>query len=457
MHHRRTRPPKTPRLLVLCLLAASACDQYVGCAPILTTDAGQLEFHDQAITVGAGLRLRQPSPLIEGARWCPAIRCGADVDGCEDDDGDKLPDAAVAACFDAVVSGPAMSDGPCLRMMGPGRASWAFSAVPCAAADNGYAAADDAYAWDIVAPAEVTASFSAPGDAFAIRSLVDSDGAPLPDADALQPEQVANAVADTPVPFAVVLRHPDHEAAVGWNPTNWDVLVSPQQGEPPEVSLEDFGLLTVTIAADARAHIAIVARPEAGVTQTLDVGVVAGVAASELSSLRIVAAYAEAPEDSGLVHGPVAGARAVVQTADGRRVYGADVSWSITEGSVPLWRDESLPWTPDYIALAERDGASCHEPPKRSRQYVATVRAELDGLSDEVSVQWTEAPPQDGPLGSLGDIFSDPPERSERCAGPGFPPQSGCACTTKKTSTPVGMLALFALGALAFSRRRSRR
>ncbi|MBL4686838.1 MAG: hypothetical protein JKY37_19730 [Nannocystaceae bacterium] len=434
------------------LVGVGACDEYVGCAPVLTTQDGQLEFHDQAITVGACLRLRHPAPLLEGARWCPAVRCGTDVEGCEDDDDEKIPDAAVAACFDSELSGPVLEESPCLRMSGPGEASWVFTAVPCAASDRGYAPASDHIEWSVLSVDEVSAHLQSPGDAFALRSLLDVNGDPLSDGDALAPGDIAHAVAGSPVPFAVVLRHPDHDAAVGWNPTNWEIEVEATTGPAPKVEFEDLGLLTVTIDAGAEARISIVPGPDAMVQRTIEVGVVAGVAAEDLVSLEVLAAYAPAPEDSDLVHGPVAGARAIVRDDRGVAVYGAEVTWSVLDGALPVWRDASIAWTADYVALAERDGASCHEPPERSQRYDATIEAQLGDLSGLASVSWTELPPESGLFGGLGELFSDPPGDSENCLGPGFPAAGGCSCTTSDRS-PVG-LGVFVLLALGLARRR---
>lgn len=449
-------------VIALALLGASACDEHIGCAPVLTTDKGQLELHDQAITVDACRRLREPAPLLEGAIWCPAVKCGGDVAGCEDDEGDKLADGTVAACFEQTLSGPVERDDPCLRMTEPGEASWSFAAVPCAAQQDGYAPADDRIGWSVVGVDEITAHLQSPGDAFALRSLVDEDGEPLPDDDALAPGDVAYAVADTAVPFAVVLEHPDHDVAVGWNSPLWDVVAEAVSGPEPELRWEDLGLVTVTIAAGAEARLSLVPGPDAGVERTVPIGTVIGVAPDALTSLEVVAGFAPPPDESGLKHGPVAGARAIVVTADGNPVYGANVQWEILEGELPLWRDETLPWTADYVALGELDGAACHDPVERTRTFEATVEASLGDLSDEVSVQWTEAAPDDGLFGALGDLFDpdDPPPKSTHCQGPGFPDEAqGCGCTAqnaKSTPTIAGMLLLL-IAFRRLSRRRTRR
>ena len=260
------------------------------------------------------------------------------------------------------------------------------------------------------------------------------------------------------MPFAVVLQHPDHEAAVGWNAPFWDVTAEAVTGPEPEVRWEDLGLVTVTLAAGAEARLSLVPGPDAGVDRTIPIGTVIGVAPDDLSSLEVVAAFAPSPDESGLKHGPVAGARAIVRTAGGEPVYGADVQWEVLEGELPLWRDEAAPWTADYTALAELDGAACHDAVERPRTFEAVVEASLGDLSDEVRVQWTEAPPDEGLFGSLGDLFDkdDPPPKSTHCQGPGFPDEGrGCGCTAqnaKSTPTIAGMLLL-----LVALRRRTRR
>jgi len=448
--------------IALVLLGSGACDEFVGCAPVLTTDNGQLELHDQTLTVGACRRLREPAPLLEGARWCPAVRCSGDVTGCENDEGDKLVDEVVAACFEQTLAGPVERDEACLRMVEPGDARWSFDVQPCDARREGYSPSDDGIGWSIVGVDRVEAHLQSPGDAFALRSLVDEDGAPLSAEDALGPGDVAYAVADTAVPFAVVLEHPDHEAAVGWNPLDWEVLAEVESGPAPVVQWQDLGLVTVTLSAGVEASLELVPGPDAGVDRPMRLGTVVGVAPDALASLEVVAAFAPPPDDSDLVHGPVAGARAIVRTADGDPVYGADVQWEVREGELPLWRDEALPWTADYVALAELDGAACHDVPDRPRAFEAVIGASLGELADQARVEWIEAPPDEGLLGSLGDLFGDddPPPKSDRCQGPGFAdaPRAGCGCTaTNERSTPAWAGMLLVLGLAVRRRRLSRR
>lgn len=441
----------------LVLLSVGACDESVGCAPVLTTQGGQLEFHDQAITVGACQRLRESAPLLVGAQWCPALRCGADVPGCENDDGDKLSDEAVAACFEPTLSGPVAQEEPCLRMTDAGEVTWSFRARPCAATDAGYEPADDQLRLTVVDVEPVQAHLESPGDAFALRSLVDDNGDALTDDAALSPGTTARIVADTEVHLAAVLVHPDHDQAVGWNPTEWRVDAQTLAGEPAQVELMDLGLVALTLSAGARTSLTLVPEAGAGVGRSIPLGEVIGVDPDELVTLQLVAAFAPPPDDSPLPHGPVAGARAVLRTEQGDAVYGAQVQWSVLAGALPVWRDEALPWGADYVALAERDGASCHEPPAGPQQYEATIGVEFGELSDQRLVVWTVVPEDAGLFGSLGDLFDEPPAQSPNCQGPGFASESGCSCATTTSTPPWAWVLVVGLAAVRFRRRKSRR
>ena len=76
-----------------------------------------------------------------------------------------------------------------------GEATWSFAAMPCAAQQDGYEPADDRIGWSVVGVDGITAHLESPGDSFALGSLVDEEGEPLPDDDALAPGDVAYAVA----------------------------------------------------------------------------------------------------------------------------------------------------------------------------------------------------------------------------------------------------------------------
>lgn len=441
--NQRRRRRSALRAAGLGLLFAAGCDEYVGCAPVLTTEAGQLELHDQVVTVGACRRLRAPAPLVEGARWCPAVQCHPDVPGCENDDDEKLPDEVVAACFETTLSGPVEAEDPCLRMTGPGQAVWTFTARDCPARDVGYAPEDDRYAWSIVAWEEVDAHFESPGDAFARDGLVDGNGDPLPTEDALAPGDVAQVLADVEVPLAVVLRHPEHDAAVGWNPEDWDAAVTDSSGGDVAVRWEPSGVAWVR--ADAAAQGTVVVSRSDDPSRTWTVGTVRGVAEANLVELEVVVGHAPPQgEDGEGPPGPPAGARAVLRTGDGTPVYGAPVRWTVTDGALPLWRDETMPWTGDYVALAERDGAACHDAPDQTLELEAAVEARFGPLSDRATMTWIVEPPDAGLLQGLAELFGrgpEPPPQSERCAGPGFDELGGCGgCRQGSGGAPALLL-----------------
>ncbi|MEX1364139.1 MAG: MYXO-CTERM sorting domain-containing protein [Nannocystaceae bacterium] len=105
-----------------------------------------------------------------------------------------------------------------------------------------------------------------------------------------------------------------------------------------------------------------------------------------------------------------------------RVVYGVPVEWTVTEGVLPLWRDDERAWGADYVALADEEGRRCHPAPERERSYRAGLRA-------EVVIEWDE---QGAEAQSLGDeviagLLGDGFERSPLCEGPGFE-AAGCGC-----------------------------
>jgi len=440
--HYRTAPSPRPRRslrlpLATTLLLLAACDDYITCTPVLKTEQGQLELQDTTSVVrGTCGRLREPAPLLVGTRWCPVFGCGNEVPGCviDDDPPTLLTTDDVAACFAHDVVG-GTTDGPCLRVDTPGELRWTFTAVDCPANNLGFFPSDDSLVLPVVDTTEVFAHLDVPGDAFARRSLVDTDGKPLPPSLQLVPGDVAHVLADEPVQLAAVLTHPDL-GDVGWNPLDFTLHAMVDDVERP-LEHDALGVIELTLAAGEHMELWL----ERG-DETLALGEVEGVAAEELTSLEVIAGFTGNEEDPGIPFG----ARAVARAGD-RIVYGVPVDWTVTEGVLPLWRDPERPWGPDYIALVDEDGLRCHAPPeKERRRFRARLRATFGELETEGILEWSEDPEEDGSLGEeVAEFFKgDGAKRSPLCEGPGFA-KDGCGCRSGSEGG-LGALTLVLLG-----------
>lgn len=428
---RRLRLPVATSLLLL-----AACDDYIGCTPVLKSEQGQLELQDHRVVRGACGRLREPAPLLVDTRWCPVLACDPELPGCvlDEESGERLAADDVAACFDHAVTG-ATVDGDCWRVNAPGELRWTFTPKDCPASELGFSPTADALVLPVVETTEVFAHLDVPGDAFARRSLVNADGTPLPLSPQLSPGDVVYVLADHPMELAAVLTHPEL-GDVGWNPDGFTLRATVDDAEQP-VELDAMGVVSVTLAAGERMELWL----ERG-DETLALGEVEGVAAEALTGLEVIAGFTGNEDDPGIPFG----ARAVARAGE-RLVYGVPVDWTVTEGVLPLWRDAERPWGPDYIALVDEDGLRCHAPPEKERKhYRARLRATYGELEAEATLEWSEDPEEDGSLGQEVAEFlrGDGTERSPLCEGPGFADE-GCGCRSRGEGR-LGALALLVLG-----------
>ena len=437
----------------MALLLLAGCDRHLGCEPVLRTEAGQLEIAAPDVVVGACDSIRDVGPVLVGTRICPHLACGEDVEGCVVEDDVRIEPELVAECFVPAVQGPAALDDDCVVIEDVGTVTWSFQAQPCAANDGGYAPASDRVSLPTVAIDEVSARLESPGDAFARRALDPGPAPSFPEDAAIVPGGIVQVLADSDVPLAVVLDHPDHDNAVAWHPSAWSAELVTTDGDMIGARWSGAGLLVVNIPAAVEADVAIVLDDA-----RVPVGRVRGVAEADLVSLEVAAGYAPAGDDDG-EHGPPIGARAIWRTADRAPVYGVPVEWEVTEGAFPVWRGEEEAWGPDYIALMDEEAQACHDPPeKKKRTFHGTLVATRGDFEAEVDLVWTEDP-QDESLGEeIGELFvGDGRRDSERCEGPGFPP-AGCSCAT---ATSPGRWAAMApwivVIAFALTRRRQRR
>lgn len=442
MTHRRKE------LIGAVLVVVAGCDRHLGCEPVLRTTGAQLELLAPDTIVGACDSIRDVGPVLVGTRVCPTLRCSTDVPGCDLGDDERLDSALVTECFVPAVQGPATLDADCLVVEDAGDIVWTFEAQACAANDQGYAPTSDGLTLPGVTVDRVTARLESPGDAFALRALDPGPVASFPEDARIVPGGVVQVLADTEVPLAIVLDHPDHDKPVAWNPSAWTVELLTDAGDPIDARLSFAGLLVVNIPDDVEAEVTVVQGDV-----RLPAGRVRGVADDELASLEVAAGYAPGDDDGR--HGPPIGARAIFRTDDRAPVFGVPVAWEVTEGAFPAWRGEEEDWGPDYVALMDEDGLGCHKPPKRDpRTFHGTVVATHGDLEAEVEFEWTETP-EDASLGEkLGNlVLGDKHENSELCEGPGFPAE-GCGCAT---TTAPGWAVAAPLLVIVFRPRRRRR
>jgi len=436
---------RTRHVLAAVALALVACDEHVGCTPVLRGEQNELEFSDETLVSGACDRMHSPRALVTGSRFCPHIRCNPDTPGCGEDD-ERLPEDDVRECYDAAIAGPVTPAGDCLVADAPGELDWTFAPIDCEATDaRGYTPQPDRLRLPIVAADEVTGWLEAPGDAFAVRELVDEDGGGFPADAQLGPGREALVLADEEVAFAVVLGHADHVDPVAWNPDAWTLEVT---GADVEIGWDEWGVVRVALPADTAIDLAI-RRDDL----VVPVGRVRAVAPAAVATLDVVVGYARDSEADDGHRAPI-GARALARTADGVPVWGVPVAWEVTDGAFPLWRDPSLPWSSDYVALMDREGRACHAPPEQDTTYEGALVARWNGFEVESEMRWDEPEVDESTLEEFAEWFTgERYEEADDCVGPGFPAQ-GCGCTN--AASPPSIVVLGG-GLAALVRRRRRR
>jgi MYXO-CTERM domain-containing protein len=162
----------------------------------------------------------------------------------------------------------------------------------------------------------------------------------------------------------------------------------------------------------------------------LDLPRVEAVAVSEVVSLELVPVYWPAESDQNHREwGPPVGVSAIARDAEGRRVYGGPIEWSVTRGR--LWLDDSAEVT-DHVPIGD-----CKASPRRPDWRGATVEATLGALTASTELEWVAL--------SGDDTAPDHPQ----CSG------SACDCSTAAPAGESGLASL-ALLALGFGLRRRR-
>lgn len=440
------RSPRTRhRWIGTAALLLFGCDEHVGCEPVLRGEAQQLEFDDQTLVVGAADRMHDARALVEGSRFCPQLACVEDVPGCTiDDDGTRLSEQDVRACYESTIAGPVTQEGNCVVADAPGELDWTLALRDCDARARGYEPAPERLRLPIVDAAALQPWLQSTGDGFAVRELVAKDGGELPIEPQLVAGETAYVLADATVHFSVVLAHPMSDQPVAWNPPAWSVSGVDDDGGDVPVAFDAWGVVALALPAGTAVELTL--HRDA---VELPIGRVEAVDADDIASLEVVAGFLpddEAPDG----HRMPIGARAIARTADDRVVYGLPVEWSVTEGALPLWRDDELQWDPDFTALEDRDGRGCHEPPEERTIYEAEVVATWRTLEASAELEWTEEKVDEGFLEMVAEWFKGEDwDAAETCEGPGFP-EPGCGCSTDNR----GGLPLVALALLVATRRR---
>lgn len=423
------------------------CHEHVGCTPVLGGEAGQLEFFDARLIADACDQIHSVRALVTGSRFCPTIGCSSDVPGCGEDE-DALTSAEVVACYEDEVAGPVERDFEgCLVATAPGELDWTFTPIDCPAAARGYQPGADRLRLPIVAAEEASASLVAPGDAFAVRELVDEHGGEFPEDAQVPAGGEALVLADVAVPFAVVLAHPDHADPLAWNPDQWRIVA---EGADVDPEWDAAGVVELALPAGAAVDLTLV-RDEL----ELPVGTIRAVAEADIASLEVVVGFV--PDDEQLDgHGPPIGARAIARTSDGAPVWGVPIEWEVTEGALPVWRDETLPWSTDYIALMDRDAQACHAPPEHATTYEATIVATWGEFEVETPMRWREDAVDESAGEAIKEFFTGEDHRNaDACEGPGFPGE-GCSCSSTRPGAGAAAYGLAFVVILGLRRRRRR-
>jgi MYXO-CTERM domain-containing protein len=158
------------------------------------------------------------------------------------------------------------------------------------------------------------------------------------------------------------------------------------------------------------------------------------VSVEEVTSLELVGVY-EDPGDAAELRqwGPPIGVLAIARDADGRRLVGAPVRWSLPRGRLAL--DDS--GGDDTLILQD----SCRPAPRAPEARLATVAASLDELEATVELHWTAV------TDDLDDDEFDPD--SPDCVG------TRCDCST--AADPKGSLAALLALFVGLGLRRRRR
>jgi hypothetical protein len=423
------------------LVILAACDEHVGCTPVLSTEDGQLELLDRQVIAGSCRPMRERGPILVGTRLCPRLDCGRDVPGCEVDDDVRLDPRDVEACFSSAVEGPAVVEDACLEVAGAGELTWTFTPRDCPARQAGYAPAPDRLVLPTIAADEITARLQSPGDAFALRELRPADASGFPLEAIPGPGEPVLLLAGQDVPLAVVLEHPEHEVPVAWNPGAWTLeVVDSRGGASPRTRWEPAGVAVVTLEVGVEATLAV----RSG-TDEIVVGRVRGAAPEEVTRLEVIVGYAPDDDRADGLGMPV-GARALGRTEDGTAVLGLDPRWQVIAGALPVWRDTGrTEWGSDHVALVELDGRACHAVPKRDTVYEATLVAGWRDLEAQRDLTW-RASGESGLGRAVAELFGrDDFEPSEHCLGPGFPAADGCAGCRQGSPRSMLPLALLVL------------
>lgn len=260
------------------------------------------------------------------------------------------------------------------------------------------------------------------------RGSFPDDLVPLP------PEPV-RLVPNVVVPFPIDVIDATGDL-VAWSPERGRVYETSAGGPRQELLFEE-GTWPIRTAPGERTTITL----ELDGTE-LPVAEVIATPVDEAASIEIVVGYNAPPQDDPERAMPPYAARAMVRDAEGRVIYGSPVRWTLLEGHLALDSSNDI-----ANGLLEYTGLSdaCDPPPSAPTERRAIVRAELEGLSDEVELEWTAMP-------VLDDEF-EPDPACQRVGSPLEERGCGCALPRERMPGPYWLVVL----ATAFLRRRGPR
>ncbi len=435
--------------LILCLgLAGSGCYH--------TGELGQIGF-DLGGLADRLYEFRSGDRVLSGTRMCPTLVAN-NVEGGDGWDYLHTPEdtAALRACFDETLTGPATIDAEgCLSFAGAGEVVWSLEPTGTCELDSVDA---DLLRFAVVEPSpELQLGFddwrdrlldgSSPfGEVTLIGLAAGSSAADLRE-DPLAERRVVVGEVDAPM-----LRLDDVGGRVFWIHQPDTLSIEGSGIEAVSLDEDDYlfsGELPVRLGPNATGKL----RAELPNGLSLESPSLIGVDASEAASLDLVV---------GSQEGDPKGARAIVRDAQGRVLHAAPVEWEVSEGVISVYPGslENDARTPDYASLSTRcEEPLLDEPDVRS----AVLTARLGELEDSVAIEWTVPPEPNPPLFFIPD---------ENCMGPGFgddgpgggdevgedeggDTEQGCSCTTDPAA-PRGGAALLALLALGLVRLRPR-
>ncbi len=382
-----------------------------GCYDGFETEEGQLRLMPIDVFTEAHGGFYPSNPLLESTEMCVEIDCGSA----------DCTDLDLQGCLEQAVTGVgSLLEGDCIAADDVGQLVWEFNLSSCGATYDGDILVDDRVTFDVVAAAEVSASWTQWPE-LSLGSGVEIDGE-VPNDWIQAPEEPFRVVDGGQLMLPVTLSHPDFDDSVAYG----FAQASPGATADLDVDSPVGGYVRVTGREGSEGQITI----EAG-DQTLTAASVVGVA-DEVDSIELIVGYV-ADQENDELRTPLA-VRAVTRNAKGEVVYGAPVEWSVKRGELAIEPGGSnLPGL-DYASISD----SCLSPSERVGDRSAVLRAKYGGVKATVDMEWNVSPSDASDEGFEPDPFCQ---------------SGGCGCLSVG-GTPSGIVALFAVALIGLRRRR---